>query len=148
MTPETRVGVAAVGVRGKVGVTTYDLPGVYINSRINNASPLNLLLPFYISDVGTLPCICRCNTFVQLWEPTNRTSSSWGGGYTVSVLVASCGPRDALTYSRRAFPASMTKVSNEYHCPLREGDLPPWFRALRGMVILRLTSRVALTCAP
>ena len=108
------MGVAAVGVRGKVGVTTYDLPGVYINSRINNASPLNLLLPFYISDVGTLPCICRCNTFVQLWEPTNRTSSSWGGGYTVSVLVASCGPRDALTYSRRAFPASMTKVSNEY----------------------------------
>ena len=86
-------------------------------------------------------------TFLQSWEPTNRTSLSGGGVYTVSVLVASCGPRDALTYGPRAFPVSMTKVSKKISTfvPSGQGPTGRTFRALRCMAILRLSSRVALS---
>ena len=63
-------------------------------------------------------------TFLQSWEPTNRTSLSGGGVYTVSVLVASCGPRDALTYGPRAFPVSMTKVSKKISTFVPSGQDP------------------------
>ena len=138
---------AAVGVWGKVGITTYDLPGVYINTRIKHASPPNLFLSFLHFSRWDSSMYMSLYTFLQSWEPTNRTSLSGGGVYTVSVLVASCGPRDALTYGSRAFPVSMTKVSKKISTfvPSGQGPTGRTFRALRCMAILRLSSSVALS---
>ena len=145
-TPETRIRCS--WCVGKGWLTTYDLPGVYINTRIKHASPLNLFLSFLHFSRWDSSMYMSLYTFLQSWEPTNRTSLSGGGVYTVSVLVASCGPRDALTYGSRAFPGSMTKglKENINICPLRAGTYRPYLPGtpLHGNLAFILQGRAFL----
>ena len=74
VTPETRMGGRCSWCLGKGWLTTYDLPGVYINTRIKHASPLNLFLSF----LHFSPCICRCIPSFSRGSPLTAHLSFWG----------------------------------------------------------------------
>ncbi len=83
----------AVGVWGKGWLTTYDLPGVYINTRIKHASPPNLFLSFLHFSRWDSSMYMSLYTFLQSWEPTNRTSCFLGVVCTQRVC---CLPHKTL----------------------------------------------------
>ena len=66
------------GVGGK-GVTTYDLPGVYINVRIKHASPLNLFLSFQHCSRWDLSMYMSLYTFYNRGSPPAAHLALWGG---------------------------------------------------------------------
>ena len=65
-------------------------------------------------------------TFLQSWEPTNRTSLSGGGVYTVSVLVAWPSGRTHIRFAGLSGVYDQGLKENINICPLRAGTYRPY----------------------